>query len=64
MPKIGYENFGEAKYSVSDYINGYYNNVRPHHYSAGLVSNESKIRYESSKTEAKISWPLQNMFRD
>lgn len=32
MPKVGYGNFKEAKYNVSDYINGYYNNVRPHNY--------------------------------
>jgi len=55
MPKIGYENFKEAKYSVSDYINGYYNNVRPHHYNAGLAPNESEVRYQDSKTVAKIS---------
>ena len=36
MPKVGYENFKDAKYSVSDYINGYYNKVRPHHYNAGI----------------------------
>jgi len=24
MPKVGYENFKDAKYGVSDYINGYY----------------------------------------
>ncbi|EGI71835.1 integrase, catalytic region [Pseudoalteromonas distincta] len=55
MPKVGYENFEEAKYSVSDYINGYYNNVRPHHYNAGLAPNESEVRYQDSKTVAKIS---------
>ena len=55
MPKVGYENFKEAKYSVSDYINGYYNNVRPHHYNAGLAPNESEVRYQDSKTVAKIS---------
>lgn len=55
MPKVGYENFKDAKYSVSDYINGYYNNVRPHHYNAGLAPNESEVRYQDSKTVAKIS---------
>ncbi len=55
MPKVGYENFKDAKYGVSDYINGYYNNVRPHHYNAGLAPNESEVRYQDSKTVAKIS---------
>jgi len=49
MPKIGYENFKEARYSVRDYINGYYNNVRQHHYNAGLAPNESEVRYQDSK---------------
>ncbi len=55
MPTVGYQNFKEAKYSISDYINEYYNYVRPHHYNAGLAPNESKIRYQDSKTVAKIS---------
>ena len=54
MPKVGYGNFIDAKYSVSDYINGYYNNVRPHHYNAGLAPNESEVRYQDSKTVAKL----------
>ena len=54
MPKVGYENFKDAKYSVSDYINGYYNNVRPHHYNAGLAPNESEVRYQDSKAVAKF----------
>jgi putative transposase len=54
MPKVGYGNFIDAKYSVSDYINGYYNNVRPHHYNAGLAPNESEVRYQDSKTVAKF----------
>ena len=54
MPKVGYGNFIDAKYSVSDYINGYYNNVRPHHYNAGLAPNESEVRYQDSKAVAKF----------
>ncbi|MET6759189.1 IS3 family transposase [Pseudoalteromonas sp. NCIMB_1079] len=54
MPKVGYGNFIDAKYSVSDYINGYYNSVRPHHYNAGLAPNESEVRYQDSKTVAKF----------
>lgn len=60
--KVGYENFKEAKYSVSDYINGYYNSVRTHHYNAGLAPNESAIRYQDSKTVVKNSWPLHFIF--
>lgn len=53
--KVGSENFKDTRYSVSGCINGYYNNVRPHHYNAGLAPNESEIRYQDSKTVAKIS---------
>ena len=44
-----------AKHSMSDYINGYYNNVRPHHYNARLTPNESEVRYKDSETVPKIS---------
>ena len=54
MPKVGYGNFIDAKYSVSDYINGYYNNVRLHRYNAGLAPNESEVRYQDSKTVVKF----------
>ncbi|MGX1114631.1 hypothetical protein ACSSVW_004095, partial [Pseudoalteromonas sp. MBR-15] len=27
----------------------------PHHYNAGLAPNESEVRYQDSKTVAKIS---------
>jgi len=46
--------FNSEVHSVSDYINGYYNNVRPHHYNAGLAPNESEIKYKDSKTVAKF----------
>ena len=49
MPNVGYGNFKETKYSVSDYINGYYNNVKPHHYNADFEPNESEARYKDSK---------------
>lgn len=45
MLKVGYENFKDVKYSVSDYINGYYNNVRLYYYNVGLVLNELEVRY-------------------
>ena len=43
-----------AKHSMSDYINGYYNNARPHHYNAGIAPNESEVRYKNSKAVAKL----------
>ena len=45
-------------HSVSDCINGYYNNVRPHYSNVSLAQNESEVRYQVPKTVEKISWPL------
>ncbi len=45
VPTEGYRTFVEAKYHINDYIIRYYNNVRPHHYNAGLTPNESEQRY-------------------
>lgn len=53
MPKVGYENFIEAKYSVSYYIDGYYNNIMPRHYNVDLAPNESEVRTKILKSVAK-----------
>lgn len=55
MHKVGYENFKNAEYSKSDYIDGYCHNVWPLHYNVGLAPSESEIRYQVSKIVAKIS---------
>ncbi|WP_350594608.1 MULTISPECIES: hypothetical protein [unclassified Pseudoalteromonas] len=46
--------FNSEEHSVSDYINGYYNDVRPHHYDAALARNEPGVRYKGYKTVAKF----------
>ncbi|WDE08751.1 DDE-type integrase/transposase/recombinase [Thalassomonas viridans] len=45
VPKVGYKNFAEAKKKVTDYILGYYSQVRPHQYNGGISPNESERRY-------------------
>lgn len=45
MPTIGYKSFTEAKKAIINYIIGYYNQLRPHRYNAGLSPNESEKRY-------------------
>jgi putative transposase len=45
VPTKGYRSFIEAESAVIDYIIGYYSQVRPHHYNAGLPPNESEKRY-------------------
>lgn len=45
VPAVGYRNFTEARHHINNYIIRYYNDVRPHHYNAGLTPNESERRY-------------------
>ena len=45
VPTKGYRSFVEAESAVIDYIIGYYSQVRPHQYNAGLPPNESEKRY-------------------
>lgn len=45
IPTMGYQNFTEAKLRISDYIHGYYSQLRPHPYNGGLTPNESEKRY-------------------
>jgi len=45
IPTAGYRRFIEAKHHINGDIIRYYNNVRPHHYNAGLTPNEPERRY-------------------
>ncbi|MBD3756365.1 MAG: IS3 family transposase [Gammaproteobacteria bacterium] len=56
IPATGYRSFTEAKQKIGDYINGYYNRLRPHSYNGGLTPNESEKRYWNSYNDvAKIT---------
>ncbi|WP_353411427.1 IS3 family transposase, partial [Pseudoteredinibacter isoporae] len=39
VPALGYRNFTEAKYAVTDYLVGYYSQTRPHRHNGGLSPN-------------------------
>ena len=45
VPVKGYNSFNEARTSITNYIIGYYSQVRPHQYNGGLTPNESEKRY-------------------
>ena len=45
MPKGGYENIAESKSAIFDYIWGYYQIVRPHHFNGYLPPIEKEKRY-------------------
>ncbi|EHU9198965.1 IS3 family transposase, partial [Escherichia coli] len=45
MPVVGYVSFSEAAHAITDYIVGYYSELRPHEYNGGLPPNESENQY-------------------
>ncbi|EJF7711584.1 IS3 family transposase [Providencia rettgeri] len=56
VPVTGYISFSEAAHAITDYIVGYYSEVRPHEYNGGLPPNESENQYrKNSKTVANFS---------
>jgi len=56
VPKIGYRSFVEAKTYITNYITGYYSEVRPHQYNGGLTPNESERQFWlNSKTVASFT---------
>ena len=60
MPKVGYHSFEEAKSRIIDYVVGYYSQFRPHAHNDGLSPMVAEQRYwDTQKTVAKITWPLQ-----
>jgi putative transposase len=55
VPTCGYANFNEASKAITNYIIGYYSQLRPHQYNGGLTPNESeRLFWESSKTVASF----------
>ncbi|WFQ81472.1 IS3 family transposase [Xenorhabdus sp. SF857] len=51
VPLEGYANFMAARYSITQYITGYYSQLRPHWYNNGLTPNESeRLFWEASKS--------------
>ncbi len=50
----GCVSFSDAVYEITDYIVGYYSQIRPHQYNGGLTPNESERRFWLAyKTVAK-----------
>ena len=45
MPIVGYCEFKQAKQAVTNYITGYYSNVRPHRHNNGLTPNGAEMIY-------------------
>ncbi|BFM19611.1 hypothetical protein R50076_06600 [Gilvimarinus japonicus] len=45
MPTTGYKSFGEAQRSITEYITGYYSQVRPHRNNNGASPNAAEQLY-------------------
>ena len=45
IPEIGYRSFEAAKHGITDYVIGYYSQLRPHTHNDGLAPNEAEKRY-------------------
>ena len=45
VPKTGYDSFTQAKHDITDYLIGYYSQVRPHQHNDGLAPNMAEDKY-------------------
>lgn len=55
VPDNGYANFSEARTVITNYITGYYSQLRPHQYNGGLTPNESeRLFWKNSKVVASF----------
>jgi len=56
VPETGYQSFGEAKQAITNYIVGYYSQIRPHRHNDTLPSNVAEKQYRDAyKTVASFT---------
>jgi putative transposase len=56
VSQTGYHSFNEAKMAITNYITGYYSQVRPHRHNAGKAPNVAEQEYWNNlKPVAKIT---------
>ena len=56
IPMNGYHSFKDAEQAITDYLVGYYSQVRPHSYNGGLTPNESeRLFWLAHKSVANFS---------
>ena len=41
VPATGYRNMADAQKSITEYLMGYYSDIRPHQYNGGLTPHAS-----------------------
>ncbi len=56
VPKLSYQSLAEANSSITQYIIGYYSQVRRHQHNNGISAKAAEKRYQdSSKTVASFT---------
>ncbi|MEH6628771.1 MAG: IS3 family transposase [Motiliproteus sp.] len=56
VPETGYQSFSEAKHAVTNYIVGYYSQIRPHQHNDTLPPNVAEKQYQDAyKTVASFT---------
>ena len=48
VPKVGYQDFNQADHSITNYILGYYSQVRPHRHNKGFSPNEAERLFKEA----------------
>ena len=48
VPKVGYQGFNQADNSITNYIMGYYSQVRPHRHNKGISPNEAERLFKKA----------------
>ncbi len=46
--KVGYQNFDQADHAITNYIMGYYSQVRPHRHNNGISPNEAERLFKKA----------------
>ncbi len=55
VPDNGYANFSKTSAAMTNYITGYYSQLRSHQYNGGLTPNESeRLFWKNSKAVANF----------
>lgn len=56
IAETGYASFTEAKHGITEYITGYYSQLRPHAHNDGLAPNVAEKQYwDAQKSVAKMT---------
>ncbi|PHM73659.1 transposase OrfAB, subunit B [Xenorhabdus kozodoii] len=55
IPPEGYRDIHDAMRDITDYLGGYYNDIRPHSFNGGIFPAEYERRWEKARNVSGIS---------